>query len=299
MQGRRSYARGVVAIEGWRAEGCGNAYVFVESERVGASAARAIHERAGGELPHWLAKLGGERLDGLILLEPDPEALWRLSIWNADGSRGEVCGNGLRAAALLARRRHGVARGTFATAGGRHEFEIEREGAEARVRVTLPAATGEPSRIPLDVTRALSVEGRGHEPRRVRLALGARAVVGHALSVGNPHFVIALDAAPAGPLADGPALERHVAFPARVNVSWIWPLAEGRIGQRTFERGSGETAACGSAACAGAVVARRLGMCGPRVAMVQPGGELVVEVGRDELALSGPASIGAAAALEI
>ncbi len=289
----------MVAIEGWRAEGCGNAYLFVDAERVSASAVRAVRERAGDELPSWLARLGGERLDGLILLERDPEALWRLSIWNADGSRGEVCGNGLRAAALLARQRHGVARGTFATAGGRHEFEIERDGADARVRVTLPTASGEPSRIPLDVTRALSVEGRLDVPRRVRLALGARSVVGHALSVGNPHFVIALDAALSGPLVDGPALERHAAFPARVNASWIWPLAPDRIGQRTFERGSGETAACGSAACAGAVVAHRLGLSGPRVAIVQPGGELTVEIGRDDLALIGPASVGAIAVIDV
>jgi diaminopimelate epimerase len=289
----------VVTIEGLRAEGCGNAYLFVDAARAGARVADALHARAGSELPAWLARLGGPRLDGLILLEPDPEALWRLAIWNADGSRGEVCGNGLRAAALLARRFHGLARGVLATAGGRHEFVIESDGRTPRVRVTLPGATGAPESIPLDAGATRSVEGRGREPRRVALAVGSHTVHGFALSVGNPHFVVPCDAAPEGPLVDGPALERHAAFPARVNASWIWRAAGGRIGQRVFERGSGETAACGSGACAGAVVARHIGWCGPHVVVAQPGGELSVEVGADELALCGTASIGEALRLEL
>lgn len=276
-----------------RGEGCGNAYLFVDGHTLDAATARRI-ERDGSVLtPRWLADGGDPTLDGLILLARDgTNANRRAIVWNADGSRGEVCGNGLRAAARLVRERDGVETGLLRSDAGPHVFSFESDG---RVAITMPPPSFDTAAIGL-VAKHCHELATASGPVALTLALadGSR-VRGHALSMGNPHLVVVHDAPVVGELPAGSELERHPAFARRVNVNRIWSAGADRCGQRTFERGSGETAACGSGACAAAVVARNLGLCGDRVVLEQAGGELEVRLGTAELTLVGPASIADAA----
>lgn len=279
----------IETVEAVRGEGCGNAYLFVDAPNE--VIAGLVRERAPARTARWLATLGGDRLDGVILLEPAEDVLRRVTVWNADGSRGEVCGNGLRAAAMLLRSSASVRSGLLASDVAHHSFAFEDDG---RVSVSLPLPQFELARIPLAVGAADSARGGLDAPWQLDLSTANGCVVrGYALSMGNPHLVVPCDRAPVGALPDAALLEGHAAFPERVNVSFMWPLGEGRIGQRTFERGSGETAACGSGACASAVVAGHLGWCGDRLVVEQPGGALEIRVGGEALELVGPASIGA------
>lgn len=277
------------AIEAVRGEGCGNAYLFVDGPTVGDAITSLVEERGARDTPRWLDASGDASLDGVILLAPDRDGADRRAIvWNADGSRGEVCGNGLRAAALLLRERFGAERGALRSDAGVHEFAFEPDG---RVAVGLPPPRFDPDAIGLVPAACAGVAADGG-PLEVELELedGAR-VRGHALSMGNPHLVLDHLEPIVGVLATGPTLERHAAFANRVNVNYAWPLGRERIGLRTFERGSGETAACGSGACATAVVARHLGWCDDRVVLAQPGGELEVRLRRDGVTLVGPATL--------
>jgi diaminopimelate epimerase len=276
-------------VEAVRGEGCGNAYLFVDA--ADARVADRVREQAPGSTPRWITELGGDRLDGVILLERARDFVRRVTVWNADGSRGEVCGNGLRAAAVLARSVDGARSGLLASDAATHRFVFEDDG---RVAVSLPLPHFAPERFPLDIQMAETAHESPDAPWELVLATtDGRTVRGYALSVGNPHLVVPCEHAPEGALPDAALLESHVAFPERVNVSYVWRLDPGRIGQRTFERGSGETAACGSGACASAVVARHLGWCDDRLVVEQPGGALEIRLGGAALELVGPATIGA------
>lgn len=274
--------------------GCGNAYLFVDGATLDPAVAARIEASGPRDTPRWLAASGdagsGEpNLDGVILLARDDAGADRRAIvWNADGSRGEVCGNGLRAAALLLRERFGLTSGLLRSDAGSHAFAFEDDG---RVAVELAPPSFDANVIGL-VPSACARFGAGDGPPSIELDLASGARVrGHALSMGNPHLVLARAEPVVGELVDGPELERHAAFANRVNVNFAWRIDDGRVGQRTFERGSGETAACGSGACATAVVARHLGWCDERVVLVQPGGELEVRLADDRVTLVGPASI--------
>lgn len=284
-------------IEVVRGEGCGNAYLFVDGTAIGTEVAHRVESCGSTETPRWLTESGDRTLDGVILLAPDDDGAERRAIvWNADGSRGEVCGNGLRAAALLLRERFGIERGSLRSDSGLHAFSFEKDG---RVAVDLPPPAFTPTVIGLVPEACARFEATGGPPLvELRLPDGTQAS-GHALSMGNPHLVLPQRAAVVGELSQGPQLERHAAFPARVNVSYAWPIEHGRVGQRTFERGSGETAACGSGACATAVVARYLGWCDDRATLVQPGGELEVRMRPEAIALVGPARLSSAAPLRL
>ncbi|QDU86106.1 Diaminopimelate epimerase [Planctomycetes bacterium Pla163] len=282
-------------VDAVRGEGCGNAYLFVDA--AAAHVADRVRELAPSSTPRWIAGVGGGRLDGVILLERARDVVRQVTVWNADGSRGEVCGNGLRAAAVLVRSVDGVRAGLLASDAAIHRFGFEDDG---RVAVSLPPPVFDAERIPLDVGSAARARADEDAPWELLLATAeGRTARGYALSMGNPHLVVPLEHAPVGVLPDAALLEGHAAFPERVNVSYVWRLDAGRIGQRTFERGSGETAACGSGACASAVVARHLGWCDDRLVVEQPGGTLEIRLGGDALELVGPATIGARESLRL
>ncbi|MEZ5977319.1 MAG: diaminopimelate epimerase [Planctomycetota bacterium] len=286
-------------VRGTRAEGCGNAYVFVDEEDVGSDAAARLRDCAPHATPRWLSALGGARLDGVILLELDATCERRLTVWNADGSRGEVCGNGLRAAALLARTRRGSAEGALRSDSAVHRYEVVVSGSEPRVRVTLPPPRVELDAVPCDARRAGACSTGPRGLQRLELVAAGREFSGYVLSVGNPHLVLPTDDLREGEPLGFEGLECHPAFPARVNVTLMRRVSADAIATRTHERGSGETAACGTAACASAFVSYALGLTDPSVEVRQRGGVLGVEVRPDELVLAGPASVGDAVEFEI
>jgi diaminopimelate epimerase len=263
----------------WMA-GAGNLFAVVDGFRVPLPedpprAAREICESRvrGGKVP-----------DGLILVRPSSKgADCAMEIYNADGSRAETCGNGLRCVAKLVADRGHVASGRFVieTDAGMRATEVERiAGSVARARVHM----GAPRSITLDERIELST-AEAQDARVPRAPQVHRATL---VDMGNPHCVLFVDRVETAPVSIvGPALERHPRFPNGTNVEFVTSLADG-IRVRVWERGVGETRACGSGACAAALatVARGLGTWPMNVEM--PGG--VLEVDRDDqgLILTGP-----------
>ena len=188
-------------------------------------------------------------------------------IFNADGSRAEHCGNGIRCMAVFARQRGLVASDeiVFETQGGSVLATIE-DGGSVRVRMGIPRLA--PDEIPIaspyraaDYT--LDVDGE-----EVRFA---------AVSMGNPHAVVPVPDVAAAPVARlGAALQSHPFFPEGVNVGFAEPLARDRLRLRVFERGVGETRACGSGACAAVVAGRLSGELDAGARVDLPGGTLEV-----------------------
>lgn len=230
----------------------------------------------------------GVGCDQLLLIEPDPtgEAAFAYRIWNADGGEVQQCGNGARCLALLwATELAPDAPANFRMRSAAGLVEARVAAGAAAVCMGVPEFA--PARIPLAATS---------EASRYTMELGDRSVRLGAVSMGNPHAVIVLDEigeqdiahAPVATL--GPAIERHAAFPQRVNVGFARPLDRDRIALRVWERGVGETQACGTGACAAVAVLHDSGVVGSRVTVELPGGELVVEWrGRGTPAwLSGP-----------
>jgi diaminopimelate epimerase len=193
-------------------------------------------------------------------------------IHNADGSRPEACGNGLRCVARFARE-HDLAASDL--------VRVETDAGPRRVQ--LVRQDGEPrhARAWLGLARVL-VE-------RERLDAGAQSVEATLVDVGNPHCVVFVADERAAPLERlGPLLERHPRFPAGTNVEFV-ARRGGRLVARVWERGVGETAACGSGACAAAVAAAALGLEQLPLEVELPGGRLLVD--RDEsgeVLLEGP-----------
>ena len=226
----------------------------------------------------------GVGCDQILLVErprgPDTDFHYR--IFNADGSEVEQCGNGARCFArfvldkgLTAKREIPVG-----TAGGDIRLYVEDEGL---VRVDMGRPEFEPGKIPFvaDVradSYPLEVEGR-------EFGIGA-------VSMGNPHAVLLAKEVETAPVQElGPLIEHHSRFPQRVNVGFMQILEPDHIRLRVFERGAGETLACGTGACAAVAVGRRWGQLSERVRVTLPGGDLVVEWagGPESVRMSGPA----------
>ncbi len=267
--------------------GCGNDYVYVDAwdEVLPADVpglARAISDRHTG--------VGA---DGLIVVAPSRKADARMIMFNADGSESEMCGNGIRCAAKLAYDRKRIATATprFETGAGVLPLRLQLEGGRcigATVEMGAPRLT--PAAVP--------VEHAGPGPMiEVVIDAGGRALRFLAVGMGNPHAVTFVDDAAAFPLRDiGPLIERHARFPRRVNVEIVQRLPdEGGLPvlrQRTWERGSGETRACGTGACAVVVAAILDQRIAGREAIVRlDGGDLRVGWANDDatVVLSGPA----------
>jgi diaminopimelate epimerase len=242
--------------------GAGNDYVYVDlfDERV--------------EKPEALAVAVSDRhkgigADGLILLLPSRAADVKMVMYNSDGSRSGMCGNGLRCLARLARDR------------GRAKTDTVRVETDAGVRtVELLAAGGARADMGPPALDPAKVPVKLPGPRVVDAAVN---VLGDTLritclSMGNPHAVVFVDDVRRLDVARyGAALERHELFPERVNASFVEVVDRGRVRQRTWERGAGETRACGTGACAVCVAGVLTGRTDRKITSELPGGELVLE----------------------
>jgi diaminopimelate epimerase len=247
-------------------EGLGNDYVYVNGFEVEVAdppeLARAISDR------HF-----GVGSDGLILILPSETADVRMEMWNADGSRAEMCGNGLRCVGAFAHRHGLVDRDEMVVETGAGPLEmavLETDGLRARVRIELGRPRLERSEIPMlgDPGRVIEepVEAAG-EPLRIP-----------AVSMGNPHAVSYVDDVAGFPVERvGAALETHPAFPNRVNAEFVEVRSETEVVQRTWERGTGETKACGTGAAAVAVAGVLTGRTTSPLTVHLLGGDLLVE----------------------
>jgi diaminopimelate epimerase len=244
-------------------EGAGNDYVFVDF------IASPFPQERGPELARaWSDRHFGIGADGLIVLAAGQTAPVRMLMWNADGSRGAMCGNGLRCLARFAFDRGHLRQRRFA---------IETDAGLRRVELLdgdqVLAHMGAVSTRPL---RAIEVAGQTIE-----------VVPGDA---GNPHAVhFVQDTETVDVLGIGQALQQHAAFPGGVNVEFVQVLGTDRLRQRTFERGSGETLACGTGAAVAAVAARTAGLVHGEITIVElRGGTLRIVGPAATLAIEGP-----------
>lgn len=245
-----------------------------------------------GELPsaeQWRRLADRRRgigFDQAIVFEPAraPGTAAYYRVFNADGSEAEQSGNGVRCAVGLLHRQGRSQQGAVVLEGaaGLIHGRIRDHGA---VSVEMGKPRFEPSALPFvapaqAVQYTVDVEG---EP----LVMGA-------VSMGNPHAVLRVAAVDEAPVRDvGEALQRHERFPNRVNVGFLQIIDAAHVRLRVYERGAGETQACGSGACAAVVFGRSLGLLGPDVSVHVPGGELSVhwDGGDSSVWLTGPAAV--------
>ena len=207
--------------------------------------------------------------DGVIrVTRGDDGAELFMDYVNSDGSVGEMCGNGIRCLAVFAREQ-GLTTAEelkVATRAGLKVVTLLRDG---RVRVDMGAPIFEAADIPVRATA---------DPLHVPVDVVGESYVGACLSMGNPHVVFFVEEpndVPVGSL--GPLIEHHDLFPNQTNAEWARVESPTRVRMRVWERGSGETLACGTGACAVAVAARLLHNTEEVTTIALPGGELEVE----------------------
>jgi diaminopimelate epimerase len=208
--------------------------------------------------------------DGVIRVAPGVDgADLSMDYVNSDGSIGEMCGNGIRCLALFARE-EGMTDATHmqvATPAGLMTIDVGENG---RVRVDMGAPIFEPAAIP--------IRWEGSEALHAKLEVEGEVVEATCLSMGNPHAVLFVDDPERAPVATlGPRLETHEAFPNRANVEFVRVVSPTRVEMRVWERGVGETLACGTGACAAAVASRLIGGAEAEMVVALPGGELEIE----------------------
>ena len=263
-------------------QGAGNDYIYVdarEGERDWPELARQVSDR------HF-----GVGSDGLILFKNSENGDAKMQMFNADGSEGKMCGNGIRCFI-----RFGL--DTKALDGAKSSFDIEtasgvlnvrpiwESGVMTRASVSMGAPILPPADIPVDAPGGLD------PVLDFPIYVEEDELLLNCVSMGNPHAVMFLHQ----PIEDyplttvGPMVEVHPAFPARVNFEIINVVDSSRIRVRVWERGSGITLACGTGACAAVVAARLHGLVNDKVAVELPGGELEVTWSGDgEVVLEGP-----------
>lgn len=268
--------------------GCGNDYVYVncflETVDNPGEVAKIVSDRHFG--------IGS---DGLILIKPSKVADFEMAMYNADGSRGEMCGNGIRCVAKYVYD-FGLTDKTsisVETLAGIKYLDLTVEnGKVAKVRVNMGAPILTPAEIPVDpslfpqvkdaiVAQPLTVDGKEYTVTCV--------------SMGNPHDVIFMDEDVRGLDLEkiGPDFENHRAFPKRTNTEFVNVIDETHLRMRVWERGSGETLACGTGTCATVVAAVLNGLTKDAVDVELLGGSLHIEWDREAnlVYMTGPATV--------
>ena len=226
--------------------------------------------------------------DGLILIMPSERADARMRMFNADGSEGEMCGNGVRCVAKYLYD-HDLTKKqqvTIETGRGILTLDLEVSGGRARrVRVDMGAPILESERIPTLLP--------GNPPINASIEVDDRALAVTAVSMGNPHAVLFVAGVGDFPLESlGPKLERHPAFPRRANVHVVEVISPGEVRMRTWERGSGITLACGTGACGVCVAGVLTGRTDRSILAHLPGGDLELSWpdDRSSVFMTGPAT---------
>lgn len=262
--------------------GAGNDYVYVDcfSEAVPrdvAATAVSISDRHTG--------VGG---DGLVLICPSEVADARMRMFNADGSESEMCGNAIRCVAKFVYDRGIAKKPELKIETGRGVLTMQltagRNGLIDQVRVNMGAPILASEQIPTLLA--------GDPPQNVPLDVAGQKITVTCVSMGNPHCVTFVDE-----LTDdwvlrvGPQIERHPAFPKRVNAEFIQIVSPTEFNMRVWERGSGETLACGTGACAALVAAAITGRTDRTVTAHLRGGDLKLEWSASgDVFMTGPAT---------
>jgi diaminopimelate epimerase len=209
----------------------------------------------------------GVGCDQILQVEPprQPDTDFYYRIFNADGGEVEQCGNGARCFVRYVRDR-GLTAKRELRVGTRGGVIVPRLEDDGQVTVDMGVPEFEPSRIPFDAPARATSYGLDVDGRRLDIC---------ALSMGNPHAVqIVADIERAPVAGEGPLIERHPRFPQRVNAGYMQVMSRRRILLRVYERGAGETLACGTGACAAVVAGILRGLLDPEVTVATRGGDL-------------------------
>ncbi len=268
--------------------GCGNDYIYVN----GFTENLSLEEK-----PELIRRMSdrhfGVGSDGVIFINPSQEADFEMEMWNADGSRGEMCGNGIRCVAKYVYDK-GMTKKTdisVISAGKIKYLKLQvKDNRVESVRVNMGQPVLEPEEIPVlpqgeekwksdsVVNEAISVEGKEYRMTCV--------------SMGNPHAVIFVEDVAGMKLEEiGPCFENHKRFPRRINTEFVRVIDRNNIEMRVWERGSGETLACGTGACAALCACVLNGLTDEAVTVKLLGGKLFIEWNRKEnlIYMTGPA----------
>jgi len=246
-------------------QGMGNDYVYLN-----------CLDRTPEDLPELARRLAdrhfGVGSDGLICICPSSAADFRMRMFNADGSEGRMCGNGIRCLGKL-----------VYDQGLTAKTDLDIETAAGVKHLTLHRSGGRVAAVTVDMgTPAVGTP--------IPVSAGGRSWTGRPVDMGNPHLVLYWEDLETVPVtALGPALE--AGFPGGVNAEFVRVDGRGRLNMRVWERGSGETLACGTGACAAAVCAVTDGLADADVSVCLPGGELSVhwDGGEAPVYMTGPA----------
>ncbi len=261
--------------------GAGNDYVYVN----------AFEELLPADLPRLAIAVSdrhkGIGSDGLILIRPSSVADARMQMFNADGSEAEMCGNGVRCVAKYVYD-HGIA------AKETLRIETPRGILELRLAISSGKVTAVRVNMGLPILKNVDIPTLlpGNPPVQVPLDVAGRELKVTCLSMGNPHCVTFVDKITDDlVLRVGPLIERHPVFPNRVNAEFIQIVSPTETIMRVWERGSGETQACGTGACAAAVAGVLAGLTERRILTHLSGGDLELEWSEaGDVFMTGPAS---------
>ncbi len=270
--------------------GCGNDYIYVNGfeEKVDSSEKPNLVRR----LSHRKHGIGG---DGVIFINPSQTADFEMEMYNADGTRAEMCGNGIRCVAKYVYDKGLTdARHITVESGGQVkelDLTVERNrglsgdrGEVKMVRVNMGSPVLEPSAIPVQAKENPVI----HAP----ILVDGKEYRMTCVSMGNPHAVIFAERVEEINLEKiGPLFENHSRFPKRVNTEFVEVLDSRHCFLRVWERGTGETLACGTGACAAVTAGVLNGLTEPRAEVKMLGGELLIEWDRekDVIYMTGPA----------
>jgi diaminopimelate epimerase len=262
----------------WKMHGLGNDYVVIDNRD------RRIGDDEAAELALKLCKrrfsIGA---DGVLFVSNSTSADTKMRIFNSDGSEAEMCGNGIRCFAKYCYENNIARKGELVIetlAGNKRTWLTVEGGVVQSVMVDMGMPVLERSKIPMVgqgtfINEELQVDGEAYKAT--------------CLSVGNPHCVIFVDSVDDFPVERvGPKIESHQLFPKRTNVEFAQVLGENEVKLRVWERGCGETLACGTGACATVVAGNLLEKLGGKVLVHLLGGDLTVEYA-DLLLMTGAA----------
>ena len=265
-------------IDFWKMHGLGNDYVVIDNRDY-----KILETQA----PALARKLCKHRFsvgaDGLLLVFGSKVADLQMRIFNADGSEAEMCGNGIRCFAKFCYERGIVKKTDFhveTLAGTKHVWLTLNEGQVEQVKVDMGVPNWDRESLPMKGSGSCINEDLRVDEKTFKVTC---------LSMGNPHCVIFADNVDVFPVGHiGPMIESHEEFPKRTNVGFVQVISRNELKVRVWERGCGETLACGTGTCAAVAAANKLGKVGNNVTVHVLGGELRVEVAKT-LFLSGAA----------
>lgn len=263
-------------------QGLGNDYVYV-------NCLEEVVEHPSETAVRVSDRHFGIGADGLILIKPSEKADFEMEMYNADGSRGEMCGNGIRCVAKYVYD-YGLTDKTHIsveTLGGIKYLDLlVEEGKVKLVKVDMGSPVLEAEKIP--------IEGKGERILNEPIQVDSMEYHITGVSMGNPHAVVFLEDVKNLEIEKvGPLFERHEYFPKRVNTEFVHVLDRKNVEMRVWERGSGETLACGTGACAVAVACVLNGLTEEEVTVKLLGGDLQIQWDRekDTVYMTGPAEV--------